>query len=156
MVLLLFWSFSGFSTPLDVNFKLCHLQSRLLREFDFAKFYHYGLTGLYDQIKQVKKEGGNAFQGASLIKFYKNFKIFTIYKIENQIVSWDETSIYLQQTLKAFDGSICFSVLSKQRFTKVNVVDLMENLTNEKPQQTKELKFWMKSMKLSSLKLRVQ
>jgi hypothetical protein len=145
----------GFTTPQDVNFHLNYTKSRFLRELDFAKFHHYGLIGLHDTITELKKDGGNVFQGSSFIRVYKKFKIFSPFKIETKIVSWDESSIFLDQTIKTLSGNVCFNVLSKQRFTKVNVVDLMEKFTsNRTPEQPEELKLWLQSMQISSSKLR--
>jgi hypothetical protein len=144
----------GFTAPKDVNFHLDHTKSRFLRELDFAKFHHYGLIGLLDSITEVKKEGGNVFQGASFIRVYKKLKIFSPFKIETKVVSWDESSIFLEQTIKTLNGNVRFNVLSKQKFTKVNVVDLIEKITSRRtPEQPEELKLWLKSMQLSSLNL---
>jgi Thioesterase-like superfamily len=149
--------FSGFCTTHDVNIAGRQTNARYLRELDFAKFFHYNLTGLYDLIADIKVQGGNAFQGASLIVHHKNIKIFKSYKIETKIVWWDENAIYLQQKFVTFDKKFSYlTVLSKQRITKVNVLNLMNEFkTGEKrPQQPEELQTWLKAMELSSQKLR--
>lgn len=147
---------SGISLPKDVDWKLQHLTSGYLRELDFAKFHYYKSIGLYEHILQVKRAGGSSFQGASFIKVFHQMKVFTPFKIESQILGWDDNSIYLRQTISTFSDKSCCCVFSKQRFTKVNANDLIGILSNDikPPNGIAELKFWMKSMKLSSEKLR--
>lgn len=133
-----------------------HLSSRYLRELDFAKFYHYSLIGIYDQIVEVKQKGGSAFQNASFILYHQNLSIFKVYKIETKIVWWDENSIYLEQKFLTLEGKVCLTVLSKQRFTKVNVVNLIKKFESGEipPNKPKELDNWIKTMEISSKKLR--
>lgn len=139
-----------------MNVKNCHLNSRYSRELDFAKFYHYGLTGIHDKITEIKKQGGSAFQSASLILYHQPIKLFKPYKIVTRIIWWDSTAIYLQQKFVSFDGIVHVVVLSKQRITKVNVVNLMQELKGgvERLEEPEELRSWVEAMKLSSEKLR--
>lgn len=148
--------FLGICTISDVNISAHQITSRYLRELDFAKFYHYKLTDIFGRITEIKKHGGQAFQGASLILHHQNIKLFHIYKIESKIEWWDENSIYLEQKFLNFDDNLCLTVLSKQRITGVNVVNLMREFEggDKQPKQPEKLILWIKSMELSSQKLR--
>lgn len=127
-----------------------------LRELDFAKFFHYSLTGIHDRINEIKKQGGSAFQGASWILPHCELRAFTLYKVETQIIWWDENAIYLQQKFSNFHATDYLTVISKQQITKVNVVNFIRQLNggDNRPHMPKELGFWINSMKVSSKKLR--
>lgn len=124
---------------------------RYLRELDFARFHYYGLTGIYSAIK---KEGGGAVQGATTVRYRRTIPIFNLYKIETELVWWDEKAIYLEQKFITNDGFVRAIAMSKQCITKVNVMDLMKKFTDKRPDQPQELKIWLEAIEQSSKKLR--
>jgi hypothetical protein len=77
-----------------------------------------------------------------------------LYKIETELVWWDEKAIYLEQRFVTFDGFVRAVAMSKQCITKVNVIELMKEFTDKRPNQPEELKTWLEAIETSSKKLR--
>lgn len=125
--------------------------ARYLRELDFARFHYYALTGIY---AEIRKHGGGAVQGASNIRYRRTIPIFNSYKIETELVWWDEKAIYIEQKFVTFDGFVRAIAISKQCITKVNVMDLMKKFEAKRPEQPEELRIWLEANELSSQKLR--
>ena len=125
--------------------------ARYLRELDFARFHYYGLTGIYESIR---KHGGGAVQGASSVRYRRTIPIFNPYKIETELVWWDDKAIYIEQKFVTLDGFVRAIAISKQCITKVNVMDLMKEFNVQRPEQPEELKIWLESIEASSKKLR--
>jgi acyl-CoA thioesterase FadM len=144
--------FSGICTTQDVDIFIRHMNNaRYLRELDFARFHYYGLTGIY---AKIKKHGGGAVQGASSVRYRRTIPIFNFYKIETELVWWDEKAIYIEQRFVTFDGFVRAVAMSKQCITKVNVMDLMKEFDAKRPEQPEELKIWLEAIEASSKKLR--
>lgn len=144
--------FLGLCTTQDVDIFIRHMNNaRYLRELDFARFHYYGLTGIYETIK---KKGGGAVQGASTVRYRRTIPIFNMYKIETELVWWDDKAIYLEQKFVTFDGFVRAVALSKQCITKVDVMELMKEFTDKRPDQPEELKIWLEAIEVSSKKLR--
>lgn len=117
--------------------------ARYLRELDFARFHFYGLTGLYESVRQHK---GGAVQGASSVRYRKTIPIFSPYKIETKLIWWDEKAIYIEQKfITLSDGFVRAIALSKQCITNCNVVDLLKSFPGgEKiPTAPEELQLWL-------------
>lgn len=125
--------------------------ARYLRELDFARFHYYGLTGIY---ASIRKHGGGAVQGASSVRYRRTIPIFNPYKIETELVWWDDKAIYIEQKFVTLDGFVRAIAISKQCITKVNVMDLMKEFNVQRPEQPEELKIWLESIEASSKKLR--
>lgn len=69
------------------------LQSRYLRELDFARADFYERTALYRTIRQ---KGGAIVQGAATIRYRRFIKPFARFHITTKIIYWDEQSIYME------------------------------------------------------------
>ncbi|XP_069697361.1 protein THEM6 [Periplaneta americana] len=146
----------GFCTTQDVDIFLRHMNNaRYIRELDFARFHFYDRTNLYREVTKMK---GNALQGASYIRYRRTIPIFTAYKVHTKLVYWDEKSIYLEQRFVTLrDGFIRAVILSKQNIVGVDVNDLMVKLIGkdvEKPALPEELDHWLRSIEVSSAKLK--
>lgn len=99
---------SGICTTNDVDIFIRHMNNaRYVRELDFARFHYYGLTGIY---AAIKKRGGGAVQGASSVRYRRTIPIFNPYKIETELVWWDESAIYVRvpNCSKPFEFQILF------------------------------------------------
>jgi hypothetical protein len=71
------------------------------------------------------------------------------------MIWWDDKSIYVEQKFVTRDGFVRAIVLSKQTLPKVNVEELMLRLeAGPKPELPQDLDLWLKSMEVSSQKLR--
>lgn len=144
--------FLGLCTTQDVDIFIRHMNNaRYLRELDFARFHYYGLTGIYENIK---KKGGGAVQGATTVRYRRTIPIFNMYKIETELIWWDDKAIYLEQKFVTFDGFVRAVAISKQCITKVDVMELMKEFTDKRPDQPEELKMWLEAIEVSSKKLR--
>nr|CAD7585672.1 unnamed protein product [Timema genevievae] len=142
----------------DVDIFLKHMNNaRYIRELDFARFDFYFRCGLYEEI-MVKSKGGNAMQGASNIRYRRTIPIFNPYKIETQLVYWDDKAIYLEQRfITLTDGFVRAVALSKQNIIGVSAEEMMKTLAGtgvKKPQVPQDLDHWLKSIEASSAKLR--
>jgi hypothetical protein len=75
-----------------------------------------------------------------------------------QLVFWDEKCIYFEQQFVTLrDGFVRAVALSKQNIVGVNVNDLMAKVAGsdvKKPDISEELQHWLKSIEISSAKLR--
>lgn len=142
-------------TTQDVDIFLRHMNNaRYVRELDFARFHYYAVTGLYEE---VRRQRGGAVQGASSVRYRRTIPIFSAYRIETQLVWWDEKAIYLEQRfVTSGDNFVRAVALSKQCITNVDVVELMKRFPEgkERPEQPEELRVWLESIELSSQKLR--
>ncbi|EFN87768.1 protein THEM6 [Harpegnathos saltator] len=143
----------------DVDLVLRHMNNaRYLRELDFARFYFYDRSGIYNSI--VKK-GGSAVQGASTIRYRRAIPIFTPYKITTKLIYWEDKHFYVeQQFISLSDNFIRAVVLSRQTVTglKIPVQDIVADIEPEvqRPAPTKELQLWLDSMEESSQHLKKQ
>lgn len=142
-------------TTQDVDIFLRHMNNaRYVRELDFARFHYYAVTGLYEE---VRRQRGGAVQGASSVRYRRTIPIFSAYRIETQLVWWDEKAIYLEQRfVTSGDNFVRAVALSKQCITNVDVVELMKRFPEgkERPEQPEELRVWLEAIEISSQKLR--
>lgn len=145
----------GLCTTQDVDIFLRHMNNaRYLRELDFARFHFYGLTNLYELVRQ---RGGGAVQGASSVRYRRTIPIFHPYKITTKLVWWDDKAIYLeQQFITLADGFVRAVALSKQCITNCNVSDVLKTYPEaaKRPEMPDDLKLWLEAIEVSSQKLR--
>lgn len=127
--------------------------ARFIRELDFATFHYYLLTGVYDKIRC---HGGSAFKSASKIRYRKLIPIFTRFRVETELIWWDDDAIYFQQKFITSDEFVRSVSMSKTRVVGVNVVDLMKEFEGgeKKPELLKELKLWLEADEVSKESLR--
>uniref|UniRef100_U5EXY0 Protein THEM6 n=1 Tax=Corethrella appendiculata TaxID=1370023 RepID=U5EXY0_9DIPT len=143
-------------TTQDVDIFIRHMNNaRYLRELDFARFHFYGLTGIYQKIKSRR---GGAVQGASSVRYRRTIPIFNPYKIETQLIWWDDKAIYLEQKfITLSDGFVRAIALSKQCITNCDVLELMKEMNDgedKRPDVPEDLKLWLDAIEVSSQKLR--
>ncbi|KAK7868908.1 hypothetical protein R5R35_014218 [Gryllus longicercus] len=146
-------SIYGLCTTQDVDIFWRHMNNaRYVRELDFARFDYYDRSGLYQEIVKLK---GNAMQGASNVRYRRTIPIFSFYRVDTKLVWWDDKSIYLeQQFVTPRDGFVRTIAMSKQNIVGVDVPSLMRRVVGERPEQPPELMHWLRSVELSSARLR--
>ncbi|XP_014252735.1 protein THEM6 [Cimex lectularius] len=140
-----------FTQDLDLVFK--HMNNaRFVRDLDFARFHFYDRTGLYEEMVKRKTD---ALQAATNIRYRKVIPIFTFYRIETKMIYWEDRSVYLEHKFVTNDDFIRAIVLSKATMKEAPVDEVMEALeAGPRPELTKDLDFWIKSMEASSEKLK--
>ncbi|XP_026462589.1 protein THEM6-like [Ctenocephalides felis] len=146
----------GLCTTHDVDIFLRHMNNaRYLRELDFARFHYYDRSGIYAAIRQ---RGGGALQGASSVRYRRTIPIFTMYKVETQLIYWDEKAIYIRQRfITISDGFVRAEALSKQNVVGVSPLQLMKEVpggADSPPEPSEDLKLWLQSIEASSAALR--
>ena len=145
----------GICTTQDVDINnFNHMNNaRYLREIDFASFHYYVVTGLHDKIK---KHGGATFKSASKIRYRRLIPIFTQYKVETQMIWWNNENIFFQQKFITSDGFVRAVVMSKTRVLNVDIVQLLKEYPGGEniPPKSKELKLWLEADEESSETLR--
>lgn len=127
--------------------------ARFLRELDFASYHWYLLTKVY---AKIRSHGGGAFRTSSKIRYRRFIPIFTRYKIETELIFWDDDSIYFQHKFITADDFVRSVAMSKVRVTNVNVIELMKEFDggDKRPEQPKELKLWIEADEVSKESLR--
>ncbi|KOC71311.1 UPF0670 protein THEM6 like protein [Habropoda laboriosa] len=132
--------------------------ARYLRELDFARFHYYDRTGIYGA---VMKRGGGAVQGASSTRYRRALSILSPYKVTTRLIYWEDKHFYLEHEFISLpDNFVRAVVLSKQTVTGLNIpaseiiAELEPNA--QRPEISKDLELWLKSMDESSQKYRKQ
>lgn len=106
------------------------IQSRYLRELDFARVDFYERTGLY---KMVRSFGGGIVQGSATIRYRRFIKPFKLFAITTKIVYWDAQSIFMESRFLGRDGFIHAIAICKQRVIDCSAEEIMEILLKETP-----------------------
>lgn len=112
------------------NNRFNRLQSRYLRELDFARVDFYEKTGLY---KLVRSFGGGIVQGAATIRYRRFIKPFSLFDITTKIVYWDDQGIFMESRFVGKDGFIHAIAICKQRVIDCSVEEIMEILLKDTP-----------------------
>ncbi|XP_066245848.1 protein THEM6 [Euwallacea similis] len=147
----------GFCTTQDVDIFFRQMNNaRYIRELDFARFHFYDRTGIYEEIVKVN---GHVLQTASNIRYRRTISLLNAYKITTKIITWDETTLFIeQQFVTLSDNFVRAVILSKQSTIGVNVPEVMAKLTGKdvtyRPTPPPELEDWLKSIEKSSARLR--
>ncbi|XP_063231946.1 protein THEM6 [Bacillus rossius redtenbacheri] len=143
--------------PSDVDACLKHMNNaRFVRELDFARFDFYFRCGLFGEL--MVRRGGNAVQGASAIRYRRPLAVFSAYRVDTQMVWWDDKAIYLEQRFVTLrDGFVRAVSLSKQSVIGVSADEAVRALAGadvSKPDLPEDLRLWLDSLQASSAKLR--
>ncbi|KAL1506291.1 hypothetical protein ABEB36_005683 [Hypothenemus hampei] len=147
----------GFCTTQDLDIMFKHMNNaRYVRELDFARFHFYDRTGIYEEIMKIK---GHVLQTASNVRYRRTIPIFTAYKINTKIVTWDDATLFIEQQFVTLnDNFVRAIILSKQTTIGVNVPELMAKLSGKdisyRPTPPPELQDWLQSIEKSSARLR--
>uniref|UniRef100_A0A182P8W1 Protein THEM6 n=1 Tax=Anopheles epiroticus TaxID=199890 RepID=A0A182P8W1_9DIPT len=143
----------GFCTTQDVDFLLNHMNNgRYLRELDFCRFYWYGRTRFWP-LGNAK----NILQGECMVRYRRMLPIFKAYKVETQLIWWDDKSIYFEHKFVTLhDGFIRTVAYTRQRAIGVNLLEYVQQFPEcrERPEQPTVLKGWIESNEASSQQLR--
>ncbi|XP_049278992.1 protein THEM6-like [Anopheles funestus] len=143
----------GFCTTQDVDFLLNHMNNgRYLRELDFCRFYWYGRTRFWP-LGNAK----NLLQGECMVRYRRMLPIFRPYKVETQMIWWDERSIYFEHKfITLHDGFIRTVAYSRQRAIGVDLLEYVQQFAEcrDRPEQPPVLKGWIESNEVSSQQLR--
>ncbi|XP_046678738.1 protein THEM6 [Homalodisca vitripennis] len=146
----------GFCFTQDLDIAGRHMNNaRFVRDLDFSRFHFYDRTGLY---AEMRRRHTDAVQAATSIRYRRVIPIFTFYKIESQLLYWDEKAFYVEQRfVTPHDGFVRAAVLSKQVMLRARADEMVTTLCGgqvEKPALTPDLDLWIKSMEASSERLR--
>ncbi|XP_047527179.1 protein THEM6-like [Vanessa atalanta] len=140
----------------DIFFKGIRL-ARLVREIDFARYHFYDRTGIYLRSKQL---GIKSLQGSTLTVYVDSVPLFVPYKITTKFVYWDERSLFFEhEVVTLFDRKIRHLLVSRQYAIgkdKQTTASLLKDLQGLKlkPKCPQYIQDWLKSMEISSAKLR--
>ena len=121
-------SFDAFHQPQVSEF--IFLQSRYLRELDFARVDFYERTGLYSTIRSL---GGQIVQGSATIRYRRFIKPYSLFDITTKIIFWDAQGIYMESRFLGKDGFVHAIAICKQRLIDVSAEDIMEIKLKETP-----------------------
>ncbi|XP_026328229.1 protein THEM6-like [Hyposmocoma kahamanoa] len=142
----------------DVTFKFIR-SARLLRDLDFARYHFYDRTGIFQRSQDLKIK---SLQGCTLILIADPVPLFSFYKINTKLVYWDNRSLFLEhEVITLRDGKLRAFLVSRQHGIGQNgesIEALLSGLAgfqNIKPCPD-YIRHWLKSMKISSEKLRRQ
>ncbi|XP_012550735.1 protein THEM6 isoform X1 [Bombyx mori] len=131
--------------------------ARLIRQLDFARYNFYDRTGIYQRSKELKV---TSLQGCTLTVTYEPVPLFWRYKIETELVYWDDRSLFLEhKVITLCDARVRSFIVSRQHVIGENAQSassLLEGLPGSevRPVCREYLKDWFKSMEISSAKLR--
>lgn len=156
--------YSSICLTTDVDILLFHMNNaRYLRELDFARTDFYNRTNLWQTIRE---HGGQVFQGATMIRYRRFIKLFSLYQISTKIVYWDQSAIYMEHRfVTKSDNFVRAIVYGKQAVVKCNLEEVMIELmkdpadekaleARQKPECPAEIRLWIESISASSSKLR--
>ncbi|XP_047472361.1 protein THEM6-like [Penaeus chinensis] len=146
----------GICTTRDIDFLLNHINnSRYLRAMDFGRVDHFTRSRLLSGI------GGKKVQvlvAASTIRYRKPVYLFMPYRLESQIVYWDERNLYYRQNFETIHDNF----LRATAYVKLTVLgsspdELLSTCLSESPERPtipNDLESWMLYVKQNSENLK--
>ncbi|XP_045446403.1 protein THEM6-like [Melitaea cinxia] len=148
----------GLCTFQDCDVFIRHIRiARLVREIDFARYHFYDRTGIYSRSRQL---GIKSLQGSTLTVFVDSIPLFVPYKIITKLVYWDERSLFFEhEVITLHDARTRYLLVSRQyaigEYTQT-ISNLLKGLPGSMsiPKSPKYIQDWLKSMAISSAKLR--
>ncbi|XP_063531980.1 protein THEM6-like [Cydia strobilella] len=132
--------------------------ARLVRDLDFARYQFYDRTGIYQRSRQLRIK---SLQGCTLTVTSEPVTLFQIYRIDTKLVYWDDRSLFFEhKVITTGDGQVRSFLVSRQHAIGKNghsTEALLEGLTGSetRPACSDYIQLWLKSMEISSKKLRV-
>ncbi|XP_073951997.1 protein THEM6-like [Choristoneura fumiferana] len=148
----------GICTLQDCDLSFCHMRlARLVRDLDFARYEFYVRTGIYQRSQQLRIK---SLQGCTLTITSEPVPLLAVYKIDTKLVYWDDRSLFFEhQVITLSDGKVRSFLVSRQHAIgeRGDSTDaLLRYLPgpDTRPQCPEYIECWMKSMQISSNKLR--
>ncbi|XP_071523304.1 protein THEM6-like [Panulirus ornatus] len=146
----------GMCTTRDIDFLLNHINNaRYLRAMDFGRVDHCIRAGLY---QAVKKQNAKVLVAASTIRYRKPVYLFMPYRLNSQLVYWDDKNLYYRQDFETFHDNF----LRATSYVKLAVVgsspkEILSIALSEDPAQPEapdDLLSWIHYNQQSSQNLR--
>ncbi|OAD61232.1 UPF0670 protein THEM6 like protein [Eufriesea mexicana] len=115
----------------------------------------FDVTTIYGIYAAIAKRGGGAVQGASSTRYRRAIPLLTPYKVTTKLIYWEDKNFYLEHEFVSLtDNFVRAVVLSRQTTTglKIPVSEVIAELepNAQRPEMTKDLELWLKSMEESS------
>ncbi|KAI5632106.1 thioesterase-like superfamily domain-containing protein [Phthorimaea operculella] len=148
----------GLCTFQDCDVFFRHIrEARIVRELDFARYHFYDRTGIYPRNLKLKIK---SLQGCTLTLTMDPVPLFAPYKITTKLAYWDEKSLFLEhEVITLRDGKVRAFLVSRQHAIGENgdsTEVLLRGLpgSDRKQERPEYLDRWLKSMDVTSRKLR--
>ena len=138
--------------PIDLDIFFHMNNSRYIRECDFGRIGYFFETGLWDVLKQRKRNG---FRNANMVvsalqsQFRQSIKLGDKFQIRTRLNGWDDSAFYLEQSIILHkNNQTAFSLLARIVLTTRSLTPqmLIDDLHNE-PIQSPQLSPAMESFK---------
>jgi len=151
-------------TTTDVDYLLFHMNNgRYLRELDFARTDFFQRTGLWSEIRG---RGGQVYMSASSARYRRFIRLFAAFRVQTRIVYWDEETLYTEHRfVTPDDGFVRAIIYGQQKVVQCDLQKVMDELLSRwadkvevppKPKCPEEIRLWIESSRVSSLKLRTK
>ncbi|XP_042857673.1 protein THEM6-like [Penaeus japonicus] len=147
----------GICTTRDIDFLLNHINNaRYLRAMDFGRVDHFSRSRIYSAMGGEKKV--QVLVAASTIRYRKPIYIFMPYRLESQIIYWDERNFYYRQNFETIHDNF----LRATAYVKLTVLgsspqEILSTILPESPERPivpNDLESWMLYVKQNSENLK--
>ncbi|XP_050685758.1 protein THEM6-like isoform X2 [Eriocheir sinensis] len=142
----------GLCTTRDIDFMLNHINNgRYLRAMDFGRLDHCIRSGIFKTVYETKSK---LLVAASTIRYRKPVYLFVPYRLQSQIVYWDEKNVYYRQDFVTLhDNFLRATAYVKLAVLGLQTEELFSLVTSESvtlPEAPNDLISWINYNKLNS------
>lgn len=146
----------GICTTRDIDFMLNHINNgRYIRAMDFGRLDHCIRSGIF---KSVAKSSATLLVAATTIRYRKPVYLFVPYRLQSQIVYWDDKNMYYRQDfITLHDNFVRATAYVKLAVLGSQPEELLLAVTRENmtlPEAPDDLLSWIEYNKQSSQNLK--